>query len=502
MKISTIILLFTFLIASCTSGNQSEVNVINDNYRNYYQIFVRSFNDSNGDRIGDLQGIIEKIPYLKSMSVTGLWLMPLNESPTYHKYDVIDYFKIDPEYGTMEDLKELIKIAKENDIKIIIDLVINHTSSKHPWFLQAKEAIINNDLDNKYIDYYNFSKTSGRNYHFLVGSRDTYFEGHFWSEMPDLNMDNEEVRDEVKKIVEFYLDIGISGFRLDAVPHVYTGVSKNIEFWNWFNDYVKSINPEAYLVGEVWSTHSTILEYSKTNLDSLFYFPFAEVSGTISNAVNRKEGSFIVNRYQTVVEEIKNVNSNAIMANFISNHDNNRSVGYFGRDENKIKMGASLLLMLPGNPFVYYGEEIGMTGSGNDPTKRLPMIWSDSIEMSIPPGASVVQQPFESVEKQIRDKDSILNHYKKAMSLRLKYPEIARGEIVPIQGFDNSIAAYYIKHEGSELIIIHNLSDQESRLDLGSTLNYEFKILEFLNKNSRKINSDIIIPGYSSVIIK
>ena len=190
------------------------------------------------------------------------------------------------------------------------------------------------------------------------------------------------------------------------------------------------------------------------------------------------------------------------MANFISNHDNNRSAGYFGRDENKIKMGASLLLMLPGNPFVYYGEEIGMTGSGNDPTKRLPMIWSDTIEMSIPPGASVVQQPFESVEKQLRDKDSILNHYKKAMSLRLKYPEIARGEIVPIQGFDNSIAAYYIKHEGSELIIIHNLSDQESRLDLGSTLNYEFKILEFLNKNSRKINSDIIVPGYSSVIIK
>jgi glycosidase len=501
IKLIVMVLLF-LLVSGCSQENKTQT--IDDNYRNYYEIFVYSFNDSNGDGIGDLRGVIEKVPYLVDLGVTGIWLMPINTSPTYHKYDVLDYYEIDPEYGTIDDLKELIKVLDENNIKIIIDLVINHTARDHPWFKEAISAIKSNDNNNKYINYYNFRKTSALNYHYAF-EIDMYYEGFFWSGMPDLNFDSQDVKNEILKIVDFYIDLGIDGFRLDAAMHIYhNNQTKNFEFWNWFSDYVYSKNNQAYLVGEVWSSESVIVDYYKTNLDSLFNFPFSQSEGLIAKSVIFKTNNQIAERYSKFDKNIREINPKAISANFISNHDNNRAAGFLMRDSDKIKMAASIYLMLPGNPFVYYGEEIGMVGSGNDPTKRLPIIWDSSVSQTIknPPQAVAVEQKFPGVTQQQKDQDSILNHYKKALNIRIKYPEIARGTITSIYSENKDLILYQIEFANDIIVVAHNLSDEPIKIELKNELLVGKRIVEYLNIRA-KINQSILeIPRLSSVLLK
>jgi glycosidase len=490
------------LISGCSINNNNQI--IDDNYRNYYEIFVRSFNDSDGDGIGDLQGVIEKIPYLVDLGITGIWLMPINTSPSYHKYDVLDYYEIDPEYGTIDDLKELIQITNQNNIKLIIDLVINHTAKDHPWFKQAITALRNNDLNNKYIEYYNFRETSALHYHYDFDAR-KYYEGFFWSGMPDLNFDNEDVKKEILDIVDFYLELGIDGFRLDAAMHIYhNNQTKNFEFWNWFSDYVYSKNDQAYLVGEVWSSESIIVDYYKTNLTSLFNFPFSQSDGLIAKSVIFQNQSNIAQRYSSFAQKIADINPDAISANFISNHDNNRAAGFLMRDENKIKLAASIYLMLPGNPFVYYGEEIGMVGSGNDPTKRLPMLWDSSVAQTMknPPQASIIEQQFSGVIQQLEQDDSIINHYKKALNLRLKYPEIARGVVEPIE-FDNvGLITYQIEYENDKIIVVHNVTNDVIKIDIKGSLLEGNRIIEYLNSKAKLSNGILEIPSLSTALLK
>jgi glycosidase len=500
-KLLVMVSLF-LLISSCSQDNKKQI--IDDNYRNYYEIFVYSFNDSNGDGIGDLRGVIEKVPYLVDLGVTGIWLMPINTSPTYHKYDVLDYYEIDPEYGTIDDLKELIKVLDENNIKIIIDLVINHTARDHPWFKEAISAIKNNDSNNKYINYYNFRKTSALNYHYAF-EIDMYYEGFFWSGMPDLNFDSQDVKNEIIKIVDFYLDLGIDGFRLDAAMHIYhNNQTKNFEFWNWFSDYVYSKNNQAYLVGEVWSSESVIVDYYRTNLDSLFNFPFSQSEGLIAKSVIFKRNNQIAERYSKFDKDIREINPKAISANFISNHDNNRAAGFLMRDADKIKMAASIYLMLPGNPFVYYGEEIGMVGSGNDPTKRLPMIWDSTLNQTIknPPQAVTVEQKFFGVTQQQKDQESILNHYKKALNIRIKYPEIARGIITSIFSEINGLILYQINYGSDKIVVLHNLTDETVRLEVKNELLEDKKIVDYLNRRAKFNQGELEIPSLSSVLLK
>ncbi|PKK88300.1 MAG: alpha-amylase, partial [Tenericutes bacterium HGW-Tenericutes-7] len=202
---------------------------LEDQYRVYYEIFVGSFSDSNNDGYGDLQGIINRFDYLndgddnsgRSLGIEGIWLMPIMPSPSYHKYDVKDYKAIDPNYGTIEDFENLTALANERDVRIIIDLVLNHTSSQHPWFKAAKLAVQNNDFDNEYIGYYTIvteeQKEPGKRYYLLAG--DYYYEGNFSSQMPELNLDNEDVRNEIIDIISFWFGKGVAGFRLDAAKY-------------------------------------------------------------------------------------------------------------------------------------------------------------------------------------------------------------------------------------------------------------------------------------------
>ena len=204
---------------------------VDDNYRTFYQIFVGSFSDGNSDGIGDLQGIINRMDYLNDGDITagndlgiqGIWLSPIFSSPSYHKYDASDYYTIDWRFGTMEDLKELADLCEARNIKLILDLVINHTSTQHPWFQSFKEARIAGDTEDPYYDFYSCATTEGRANGITyqkIANVDCWYECNFSGDMPELNFDNEAVRQAVLDVAKYYLDLGIDGFRFDAVKYV------------------------------------------------------------------------------------------------------------------------------------------------------------------------------------------------------------------------------------------------------------------------------------------
>jgi glycosidase len=259
--------------------NELPVNVIDDKYRTTYEVFVYSFSDSDGDGVGDIQGLIDKLDYIgdgdpetdTDLGCNEIWLMPISPSPTYHKYDVTDYKDIDPEYGTMEDFDELIKACHDRGIRVIIDQVYNHSSVEHPWFKDAAEFLKDHPgitfengnysasfyIDCPKLSYYNFANEQLAGYEPLPGT-EYFYEARFWSGMPDLNLDSDAVRREIADITGFWLEHGVDGFRLDAVTYYYTGNdSANIDFMTWLNDTVKSVNPDAYIVAESWTNSST-----------------------------------------------------------------------------------------------------------------------------------------------------------------------------------------------------------------------------------------------------
>lgn len=453
----------------------------------YYEIFVASFNDSDNDGIGDLKGVTLKLPYLKSLGIGGIWLMPIMKSETYHKYDVDNYYLIDSDYGTMDDFKELVDKANELNIDIIIDLPLNHTSDSHEWFISAKENKLNDTCnpDNK-CDYYNFSDTKESGYEPLGDKY--YYEARFWSGMPDLNLDSENVRNEIKDIVEFWMDTGIKGFRLDAVLYYYqNNVSKNNEFVSWLMEIVRNKREDAFVVGEVWSSENIILDSYGSGIDSLFDFTMSGQDGFIAKAIRSENGQFLASKMIDYNDLIKEGSVNSI---FLSNHDQSRSAGYF-IDEDKQKLAASVYLLSIGIPFVYYGEEIGMRGSGKDENKRLAMLWGEGSDTCSPIDSDYTSQVDTSVKEQLKDENSLLNHYKKVIKLRNKY---IYGKDYSEFIVDNE-KIFSINYEGNVVLI--NMSEDIIEIDIKG------KLLDQVDVIDKSVLKDkLAIGGYGVVILE
>jgi alpha-amylase len=257
----------------------------------FYEIFVRSFYDANGDGKGDFNGLTAKLDYLSSLGIKGIWLMPINPSPSYHGYDVADYYGINPDYGTMDDFKNFLKQAHQRGIRVIMDLVLNHTSSQNPWFVKSQ------DPTSKYRNWYIWStqdpgksdSTVAKYWHNIAGSG--YYYGYFTADMPDLNYKNPEVTQEMENVVKTWLDLGIDGFRLDAAKYLIEDGDKiedtqaTHDWFKAFRPVYKAINPQALTVGEIWSSSYTVLSYSLGDqLDLGFDFDLAQswVNSTIS----------------------------------------------------------------------------------------------------------------------------------------------------------------------------------------------------------------------------
>ena len=454
-----------------------ELNIIDDSYRNWYEIFVHSFYDTDNDGIGDLNGVTAKLDYIKEMGFNGIWLMPIHPSPTYHKYDVKDYYAIDPDYGTLDDFKTLITEAHNRGIRVIIDLVVNHSSDQHPWFKEACNYIRQNGQPGgQYGDFYNFRITDNNKYSSVSGTQYSY-ESQFWSGMPDLNLDSPAMRAEIINIMQYWLeDYDVDGFRLDAVTSYYTGyLQKNIDFLGWLNAEAKKIKPNAYIVGEAWvGDDYTIDRYYESGVDSFFLFTGAQAGGQIASLVKQGSGNGLGNWF----EKLQNTyGENAILAPFLGNHDTMRPGSFMPGVEN-LKMAAGVMSMMSGGTFVYYGEEIGMISKGgqnSDPAKRIAMKWQAKNIYEgccyLPPEGTPWDETsyyYPSVEEQQADPNSILNYYKAAMELRNRFPSIARGKVEYHPTPNNNYICIITKeYQDEKITIVFNMDTFDQTVNLG-----------------------------------
>ncbi len=501
-----------------TSFNKNLTPVLRDDAcRTSYEIFVYSFCDSDGDGIGDLNGVRSKLDYIADMGFDQIWLTPIHPSSTYHKYDVDDYYGIDKAFGTQEDFDSLIKACHEKGIRVLLDLVLNHTSVNHAWFKAAADylkklpsGVEPDSLQCPSYDYYCFAREAKDGY-VRLGSSDWYYEARFWSGMPDLNLDNAALKEEIRRIAAFWLGKGVDGFRLDAVTSYYTGnPAANTAFLKWLNETVKALSKDCYLVGEAWTDRASIAELYKSGIDSLFNFPFAGPDGVIRSVMS---GVFAASDYVDAMcnseKAFRAANPGYIDAPFYTNHDIARSAGYFAADDGPVtKMAYALSLFMSGNTFVYYGEEIGMKGSGRDENKRAPMYWSDDKnDPDLCKGPAEMEQfemKFPSLAEQMKDEASLWTWFREAVRVRRAFPAIARGTTVKLAGIcDAKVAAFSRSEGGQTVYILMNLKNQTAEKDL-SSLPGSVKLSAVLNTNGEEIKLEagkLVLPAYSIAVL-
>lgn len=503
-RLMTTFILMIFSITALGCGNSLKEDTTQKNYegRTFYEIFVRSFNDSNGDGIGDIKGVTKKLDYLENLGIKGIWLMPIFKANSYHGYDVIDYYSIQDEYGTMDDLKDLLEEAHKRDIKVIIDLVLNHTSTENEWFKEARA-----DENSPYRNYYIWTKDMSKATSISAmntkewsqnGDKNELYYSIFDSKMPDLNFDNEEVVEEVKKIAKYYLEEGVDGFRLDAARWIFNEKSKNISFWSDFNNYVKSVNKDATLVAEVWDAPSNIAEYTNC-FDSFFEFSMGKYA---QNRIKSMSISGFVDDYSLVDNIYKEENQDFVMAPFLSNHDNVRIMTSL-RDDFKMKEAACMYLMLPGSPFIYYGEETGTLGSKPDEKLREPFIWSSSDISKNTSWEGVTSDINKvAVENQETNKDSLLNFYKDILKVKNSYKSLRYGTAKTLEGdYDSNVMVMERNYEKetSYVIINGNVDKQSIPIPKG-----KYKVLyssENRSESTIKSKNGIEIDGNEIIII-
>ena len=453
-----------------------------DNARVFYEIFVGSFSDSDGDGVGDLRGIINRMDYLndgdpdsgESLGVEGIWLTPIFKSPTYHKYDVTDYYTIDPQFGTMEDLQELIALCHERNVKLILDLPINHTASSNQWFLDFTKAHKNGDTSDPYYDFYswgNQARLAGRSFSRISGTED-YYECNFVGSMPELNFDNEAVRQTVLDIAKYYLEMGIDGFRFDAAKYIYYGDDPASEaFWEWYMGELKKINPEVYTVAEVWDSDSiTNIYYPALNC---FDFSLAQTTGIYADTAKLGNVNTLTSYTEKYMKTVQAMRSDAMIVPFLANHDTDRAAGYLTVASGYAQMAANLLILGPGSPFIYYGEEIGLKGSrgsaNTDADRRLAMLWGDGDTVKDPSEATYNQKNQQSngtVQDQLGNGDSLYNYYKKLIMIRNANPEIARGEYTSLDLEGTNVGGFIASYNESLCMVLHNTTHKTVTIDL------------------------------------
>lgn len=521
------VLALSAAVAACSVGGgkpdkpkaSAESNV-------YYEIFVRSFADSNGDGIGDLNGITAKLDYLNDgkpgegndLGVDGIWLMPINPSPSYHGYDVTDYRAVNPDYGTMDDLKKLVSEAHKRGIKVIMDLVVNHTSSENPWFIDSASG-----KDSAHRNWYVWAEDSGREttgssaagaseaWHEKNGS---HYLGIFWEGMPDLNFDEPAVRQEIISVGKFWLEQGVDGFRLDAAKHIYEDLNtdknnktlnKSVAWWSEFKQAMQQVKPDVYLVGEVWDATARVGPYLKA-LDSAFNF---DLAGNLIGAAQNESASnlgYTLSR----IHEFYNKQSDGkfIEAPILSNHDQTRVMTALKGNLDHAKTAAAMLLTMPGKPFIYYGEELGMTGDKPDERIREPFPWKRT------PGASeeTKWEPATgrgdgsvSVEAEEETPGSLLDRYRTLISWRSQDVAL-RSNVIGEYDADNASVMAYTRGAGEEKrLVLTNLSGKPQTVAIKSSKadpTQYGKIAFTTDEKAELKDGQLALPPYSTAVLK
>lgn len=517
-----VILVLSLLLGGC--GAKVQKDETNDNYRVFYQIFVGSFSDSDGDGTGDLRGIINRMDYLNdgnvlsedSLGVQGIWLSPIFTSPSYHKYDATNYYQIDEDYGTEEDLKELIALCHERNVKVIIDLAINHTSTSSLWFSKFCNAHKEGNTEDPYYDFYSWAPLDGRTgglaYTAIPGANLEYYECNFSTDMPELNYDNEAVREEVLKVAKYYLDLGVDGFRFDAIKYIYyDDINKSVDFWKWYMGELQAYKPDIYCVGECWSNDAETLQYIEAL--NCFNFQVAQGEGYIANAAKGKDINVYTKYIEKYQDQVLEANAEGgMITSFIANHDMDRAAGYLTPSTGQAHMAANLYLLCSGSPFIYYGEEIGLKGTrgsaNTDANRRLAMLWGDGDTIKNPTGTTydASKQINGTVAEQLEAEDSLLHYYSKVITLRNQYPEIARGDYKALSFGDSNFGGFLITYNGEQTVLLHNTSTEEKVIDLTTCSDFPAdltKLADYIGQGTAKLKGSTLTVGpQTSVIIK
>lgn len=531
-----------------------------------YQIYPKSFKDTNGSGTGDLRGIIEKLDYLKNLGVDYLWLTPFFKSPQNDNgYDVENYYEIDPAYGTMEDLEELIAKAKEKNIYLMLDMVFNHTSTEHEWFKKALAG------DSYYKDFYFFRENQGKiptNWESKFGGpaweyieeMDEYYLHLFDKSQADLNWENPEVRKELIKVLNFWLEKGIRGFRFDVINLIskdkfeddfegdgrrfYTDGKKVLQYLQELNKNSFGKYENVLTVGEMSSTSiENCIKYTNpanNALDMAFNFHHLKVDYENGRKwtdmpVDFEEFKDLLEDWQVGMEK-----GNGWNALFLNCHDQPRSVSRFGDDKKyhkeSAKMLATLIHMQEGTPYIYQGEEIGMTNNyfadisdyrdvetinyyhilkdenvDEDKIRKIiqaksrdnarsPMQWtkSDGFTKGI---AWIKENPNKkeiNVEDNINDPDSIYNYYKKLIEIRKKYRVISHGSYERVLKNIKNIYAFKRKYENQTVLVINNLTKEEITIDINEMQNSKLVIS---NYGQREIKESLDLKAYESIVL-
>jgi len=479
-----VIALGALLMTGCKKEKIEEIEEIDfsevyPNNGTYYQLFVRSFADSDDDGVGDFNGITSKLGYLKDLGINGIWLMPIHPSPTYHGYDVIDFYDVNPEYGTMTDFENLLIAAEELDIDIIIDFIINHTSSEHPWFQGWKDG--NPD----YAGFYRLITASderkdengawGQNiWHSTTGG---YYCGYFGPDMPDLNWSNENVQAEMLDVASFWIEKGVDGFRLDAALHLEgvgevksptVPIDSTLVKLEYFEYQIEELYPDIYIVGEIYDAFSVSSLFYQS-MDSALNF---EIGDKILAAINTGFSTDYVSTIVRYSEIINSYESNGIDAPFLRNHDQDRMASILNSNISKLKLAAEMLLTLPGNPFIYYGEELGMfgiksTGPFWDETRRLPLPFGDDYTTTW--FADEFNTELKNVTEQEADSNSLFNVYKNILAVRNNSLALKYGDIFPYEESSNALQGYYrvfnYDLDNQEIVLVlQNVSEGDYQL--------------------------------------
>lgn len=509
-----------------------------------YQIYPRSFYDANGDGIGDIQGIIDKLDYLVDLGIDVIWISPIYESPNDDNgYDISDYHDILDEFGTMEQFDKLLAEVHKRGMRLIMDLVINHTSDEHEWFVEARSS-----KDNPYRDYYIWhpgdeNKESVNNWESIFGGSvweydehtDEYYMHVFSKKQPDLNWENKEVRESLYEMVNWWLDKGIDGFRVDAISHIkkrpgfpdmpnpkgkkfvesYDGHMNQPGIDLFLSEFVEKTihNYDVMTVGEANGVKISEAEkwVGEENgyFDMIFQFEHLGLWESNAGGINLPELKEVFTRWQ------KGLDGRGWNALFIENHDLARSVSTWGNDASLRKTSAkalgTLYFFLQGTPFIYQGQEIGMTNvqfdsiheyndvalknlydnelndgksheevmeyiwkNGRD-NSRTPMQWSSApqagfTDSEIPWLKVNPNYPDINVEQAQNDPDSIYHYYKKMIQLRKSHPELIYGHYELIKEEHSQVYAYLRAFEGKEFLVVINLFDQPTQVDLTDEL--------------------------------
>lgn len=473
-------------------------------YDTYYQVFVRSFADSDNDGVGDFKGIEENLDYFVDLGIDALWLMPIHPSPTYHGYDVLDFYDVNSDYGTMEDFESMVQKADELGIDIILDWVINHVSIQHEWFTEWMAG--NSEYENFFRSINSSDPRFDLNpsYWNPMGVNE-YYAGYFY-QMADLNWSIVEVQEEMISAALFWLDKGVDGFRLDAAKYLEAYGEVNVQTQSitstlnklaLFEYRLEEYYPDVYITGEVWSGWNEMKLYYQS-MDSVLNF---DIGGSIVNAVNSGNSGSYVDMIFQQLEDMDEYDNDAIYAPFLYNHDQDRLATILNGNVTKLKLAAEMLLTIEGNPTLYYGEELGMFGYKSagptiwDETRRMPVIWGNEYTTSWYTDSSI--QSVDSVINQQADPDSIYNVYKNMLHVRQDNIALRYGETEVSEYASNILMSYYRTFYHDEdnfqkVLVIHNISEHDYPLNAingGSVLYYS----EGLNNYSGTVASQTTV---------